>query len=344
MFERNIYDSYRLYSEKRFKIDGYECFEAGGIAYILFPKDESASDETDMLTFVSFLRSAGDTSVPELIQTAQGANFSLVEGVEMYLCQLPQPNQLRMQPLPTDGRGIGEHLASWHQFGRQVQSRVGQQELFGQWGTIWTTRLEQLENWYEELYMQGPRNVVDETFLTTYPYFMGLSENAIQYVVDTDLDGTGNEYLAGTLCHRRFSDKAWISLSSNGAMIKPPTAFVYDHPARDLAEWLRNRRYQLSSQRNWKDAQDFFEGYQRHQSITPASWRLMFSRLLYPVHYFETIEDYYRCQIPIDQQKLGQSFLDLIAQEKVNETFLHRFAEERYLPNTPTGFPKVDWL
>ncbi|MDQ0206602.1 spore coat putative kinase YutH [Alkalicoccobacillus murimartini] len=344
MFERNIYDSYRLYSEKRFTLDGYECFEAGGQAYILFPKDESASAETDMMTFVSFLRGAGDTTVPELIPTVHGANVGLIEGTEMYLCQLPAPNQVRLQPLPRHGREMGEHLASWHHFGRQVQSRVSQQELFGQWGRIWTTRLEQLEDWYEQLYMQGPQTIVDETFLTTYPYFMGLSENAIQYVVDTNLDGAGDEYQAGTLCHRRFSDKAWISLSSYGGMIKPPTAFVFDHPARDLAEWMRGRRQQLSDDRSWKEAHDFLEGYQQHQSISANSWRLMYARLLYPVHYFELIEDYYRCQIPIEQQKLGQSFLRLIEDEKVNETFLHRFAQERHLPNTPTGFPKVDWL
>ncbi|MEK4566100.1 spore coat putative kinase YutH [Alkalihalobacillus sp. FSL R5-0424] len=344
MFERNIYDSYRLYSEKRFKLDGYECFEAGGVPYILFPKDESASNEADMLTFISFLREAGDVSVPELVQTVQGANVSLIEGSEMYLCQLPLPNHVRAQPLPTDERSIGEHLASWHHFGRQIQPRVRQQELFGQWGAIWTTRLEQLENWYEELYMQGPRTVVDETFLTTYPYFMGLSENAIQYVTDTTLDGAGSETIEGTLCHRRFSERAWIQLSGNGAMIKPPTAFVFDHPTRDLAEWLRGRRGQLSRSTQWSQATDFLEGYQRYQSLSPTSWRLMFARLLYPVHYFELVEDYYRCQIPIDQQKLGQTFLQLIEQEKDNEIFLHRFADVRPMPNTPTGFPRVDWL
>ncbi|WP_185970858.1 spore coat putative kinase YutH [Alkalicoccobacillus porphyridii] len=344
MFERNIYDSYRLYSERRFKMSGYECFEAGGTAYILFPRDESASDEQDILAFVSFLREAGDSTIPEFVPTVHGAQAGLIEGVETYLCKLPHPEQVRLRKYPQDARSMGEELAAWHEFSRPIQSKLGRRSLVGQWGKIWTTRLEQLEDWYEQLYMQGPSTVVDEAFLTTYPYFMGLSENAIQYAVDTDMDGNGEEHYAGTLCHRRFSHDAWIPLSSYGGIIKPPTSLIYDHPARDLAEWLRSRRSHVIGERSWSDAEGFLQGYQRTKGISSGCNRLIFARLLYPVHYFEVVEDYYRCQIPMDQQKLGHSFLKLIEDEKTNEQFLYQFAETRSMPNTPTGFPRVDWL
>ena len=58
----------------------------------------------------------------------------------------------------------------------------------------------------------------------------------------------------------------------------------------------------------------------------------MYARLLFPVHYFETIEDYYRSQIREERLEIGQNFGQLLDHEKENELFLQVFQEKVKLP------------
>ena len=51
-------------------------------------------------------------------------------------------------------------------------------------------RLDQLEKFWQSQVMNHPSDVFDQLFIESFPYYLGVAENAIQYVVDTEMDDT----------------------------------------------------------------------------------------------------------------------------------------------------------
>lgn len=345
MFERNVYDVYGLYCDSRFTLGEYEGFQAGGQSYLLLPKEESMLNEQEMMAFTNYLRSVGDSSVLEPITTVRKQKSGLIDGQEVYVCLLPdnfQNEQTRLNHTAEKGA----HLATIHYYGKQMPYEKRGYEFFGQWHKLWETRLEQLEGWYQQILYETPQSYVDEAFLFSYPYYMGLTENAIQYVVDAMMDDPGREYEKPTICHRRFNDRTWLVLSENGDIVKRPTEFVYDHPCRDLAEWIREHRLGESVS-SWEEIGEFLKGYEEYDQLTTYSWRLLYARLLFPLHYFEAIEHYYRSQIREAKEEAAQAFFHLLEQENRNEQFLKEFAEgvlasKGAVPSNQ--IPPIEWL
>ncbi len=52
-----------------------------------------------------------------------------------------------------------------------------------------------------------PNQEMEKRFLETFPYYLGLTENAIQYLVDTEIDDLPRSVDAATICHHRFRAK-----------------------------------------------------------------------------------------------------------------------------------------
>ncbi|TWI60103.1 spore coat putative kinase YutH [Halalkalibacter nanhaiisediminis] len=344
MFERNLYDIYGLYCESRFALGDYESFQAGGQSYILLPKEELSSSEQEMMAFADYLHSVGDSSVLRPMMTLHKQPSGLIDGQNVYVC--PLPNDMRYgQTRIEHGAEKGKHLAMIHYYGTQMPYEKRKYDFFGQWHKLWETRLEQLEGWYQQILYESPQSYVDEAFLFSYPYYMGLTENAIQYVVDAMLDDPGRAEEKPTICHRRFTDKTWLVLSEQGEIVKRPTEFIYDHPCRDLAEWIRE--YQLNEKSfSWQDIDLFLREYEQYEPLTTFSWRLLYARLLFPLHYFETIEHYYRSQVKEEKVEAGQAFFRLLKQEKQNERFLKEFAVGVLSSKAiaPNQIPPVEWL
>ncbi|MCJ7991147.1 hypothetical protein MUB15_20735 [Priestia sp. OVS21] len=62
--------------------------------------------------------------------------------------------------------------------------------------------------WYGRL-RALPNQEMEKRFLETFPYYLGLTENAIQYLVDTEIDDLPRSVDAATICHHRFGQKTW---------------------------------------------------------------------------------------------------------------------------------------
>ncbi|WP_059105863.1 spore coat putative kinase YutH [Shouchella shacheensis] len=342
MLERNVYDHYLLYCEERFAVGPYEGFQSGGQSYLLIPKEECATEENEMVAFSSYMRESGDDSVLELVPTRHNQRSAFLDGQEMYVFALPQPERGGLRtPRIESPRDLGGQLHSWHSSGQQGKMKW-KKAAVSRWPDLWERRLEQLEEWYGAILNQGPETEVDEAFLLTYPYFMGMAENAIQYAVDTELDVRMTDQDAATICHRRFSEATWLYVDERGHIVKPPTAFIYDHPARDIAEWLREQRTLEGRSEKWQNITTFLAGYEETQDITPFTWQLTYARLVLPLPYFEIIEDYYRSQLPNEKREIAEKFTMLLNGEKENEQFLGELAEEGKIRRT-AGMPYLNW-
>ncbi|PAE97596.1 spore coat putative kinase YutH [Shouchella clausii] len=341
MLERNLYDQYKLYCDERFTVGPYEGFRANNQAYIILPKDECMAEEVEMMAFCDFMRQAGDESVLELVPSRVNQSSALIDGVESYVFKVPAFNEFRGVRIQSDW-DLGEQLYTWHKRGQQGRQHW-KKASFIPWQELWATRLEQLEDWYQVIVNQGPQTTTDEAFLCTYPYFMGMTENAIQFAVDTQLDVKKELHDEPTICHRRFGETSWLYMSERGHIVKPPTAFLYDHPARDLAEWVRENRPLEEPRQNWERIASFCGGYEEWQVLTPYTWQMMYARLIFPLHYFEVIENYYQAQLPHEQREYGKQFQQLLDRETSNADFLGELADEAKLSRYPQ-MPLLDWL
>lgn len=104
-----------------------------------------------------------------------------------------------------------------------------------------------------------PHHAFDKLFIESFPYYLGLGENAIQYLADTELDDRPLPVDSGTICHQRFTRETWENAFSL------PVDFVFDHGGRDIAECLRY---------------DFLTG---RQTIDELFWQNTTERLRYPL-------------------------------------------------------------
>ena len=61
-----------------------------------------------------------------------------------------------------------------------------------------------MEKAYYQVIQDQPVDEFERRFVESYPYYSALTENAIQYLVDTELDEDPKAEDAGTICHERF--------------------------------------------------------------------------------------------------------------------------------------------
>ncbi len=81
----------------------------------------------------------------------------------------------------------------------------------------------------------SPLEPFEKKMIEAFPYYSGLAENAIQYLVDTELDDNPGAEDSGTICHQRMERDTW----SEESLIRIPGDWVFDHAARDIAEYMR---------------------------------------------------------------------------------------------------------
>jgi len=331
LFERNIYEHYQLYCNEKMTIGAFDAFEANGQLFIAVPADyETAQELQQCQAMGDFLRSYGEEGVASIVKTVKGEDTALVDGQSIFLfhCPLAQYTSARtMNP--------GEKLALFHQKGLYYPQQQSS-PYFGQWKYFWEKRLDQLENWYQYILQQPYKTPIDEEFLLTFPYYMGLTENAIQYVVDTQFDAP--EWARPTICHRRFTNKAWPQLFNRHHEpldIKLPTEWIIDHPVRDVAEWMREQCFIEGGE---GEIEKFVRAYESVMPISKQAWRLLYARLLFPLHYFEAMEGYY-------QKRFDDRYIiQVLNNEARNQQFLYRLFEKFPLAYDETLFPMVDWL
>src|SRR5699024_6843309 len=63
---------------------------------------------------------------------------------------------------------------------------------------------------------------------------------------------------------------------------------AYDHLTRDLAEYIRSIFLQ-GEKDAVKEGKRFLQDYQSVQSLSHISWRSLYARLVYPIHFFDLI-------------------------------------------------------
>lgn len=132
------------------------------------------------------------------------------------------------------------------------------------WNELWIKKID----YYEKIAMKY-KNV--ESINNYFPYYIGLSENAIQYFNENN----GNYTLSFT--HYRICSK--LDFFS-------PDNYLIDNIARDLSEYIKYCFFIQDKEIKDKDISNLFSKV----SLSKDEYILLFSRLLFPTYFFDCLE------------------------------------------------------
>ncbi|MGD6817314.1 spore coat putative kinase YutH [Metabacillus sp. 84] len=315
-----------------FKAGSYDAFRIHGTIGMLIPVQHMDEQELYELYYMSqYLQEKREPYVAAFWPSVTGTLSAERNGKRFAVLKCPDRLVSRSQ-------STGRELAQFHQRARSFPYQADKTKRIGQWKELWEKRLDQLEAFWRGKVQAHPLDHFEKLFIESFPYYLGLAENGIQYLVDTELDDEPQASDSATICHNRFHSAVW----KKEYPMKLPTDWVFDHASRDLAEYLRHEFLQHPEDLK-REGGSFLADYDRTVPLSSFSWRLVYSRLLFPIHYFECIEDYY---LASDSNKphYEKKLHELLQRSSEYEQFLRSYSGMLSMRTRRIQLPVLHWL
>ncbi|MFA9560044.1 spore coat putative kinase YutH [Evansella sp. AB-rgal1] len=330
MLERAMFDQLRIYPEEVMNIGDDVIILSEGNCYLLRELDDrrlqKISEQQHMTEYLSY---KGERDIATFLQDDKNKIKGIhVDGKNYAVFTVHIYHHLGET---VNAASLGKRLALFHQRGigySEYNRDIGKN--MTSWKDRWEKRLDQLEQWYMGIVREkNQKTDVDKEFCITYPYFMGICENAIQMMMDISLDDPQlfqNPY--HTICHYRFHDQTWLTLQEEiTSNVKVPTDFVYDHITRDISDYMRMIWIEYEGNETaQREIIHFLTEYESVYRLTLTDQKLLFIRLLFPLHYFDHVERYYNT----GENAAIASKCMLIFQNKMEYERLLDYLLERY--------------
>jgi len=331
--EHSIRHEFNLPAKKMVRIDQYQALAHNQMLYVIIPvQEEEQLEIIERYEMTKHLIQQGEMFVPTFYPSIDGRFIGGKEGNYYILLQvstLKERNQ----------RFLGKKLAKFHRRGTQLTSIPNALNRLGVWKDVWIKRLEQMESFWETLLHRHPSNSFEEALIEVFPYYLGLSENAIQYYVDTTIDETPQMLDRGTICHEQFNDNTW----GEKWLWKNPFDWVFDHYSRDLAEWVRSA-FLKNSHASPQMIHNMLKEYQSIIPITPFGWRILYSRLIFPIHFFQVVEEYYLANSEEEKNLLEKEFHQIVNESDLYERLLVNLFDYAEVPTRTYHIPTLHWV
>lgn len=188
------------------------------------------------------------------------------------------------------------------------------------WSNLWTQKMDYFEYQIRELGIN--KTVIKDSF----SYYLGIAENAISYVNNTNLKYNALNNAKITLAHRR------IFYPNYKLNFLNPLAFIFDLEVRDIAEYLKAMFF---SEDNTEEVIEELGYYLQIKKLTIYEYHMLYARLLYPSYYFDLYENI------MNNDTSEESLVSIIKRNKEYELFLKNAYLEisKYAP-----IEKIDWL
>ena len=181
------------------------------------------------------------------------------------------------------------------------------------WEILWANKIDYFEMQVHENAKKYP--LIRESF----DYFIGLSENAISYLVNTKREVSPTIY-----------DMKVISHNSLDNSLYDPLNIILDHKARDVAEYIKMSFFN-NNLNIFKELEEYF--HYNYYSIYGI--RVLFARILYPSFYFDLYDG-------IISGKNDEKQLNMII-DKINDYEIYLYNVYLFL-KWFYDIPIVDWL
>jgi spore coat protein YutH len=333
MLERVLYEQYRLHCDKRMKIGKYDGFQASGKTYIIAPfKRIEGTDMSELMAFITLYYKQGDTAVAPIERTVQGNFYFVTENGYYTVLRIPD-NRTNF-----DTVNVGRELALFHKRTSGYPFKKSSLNYYLSWKVFWQRRMEQMEAWYEKMKQSKEKTDTDRLFIETFPYFLGLTENALQYVSEIERD-EGENLPTASVCHEQFLSSSW---DCDGYYVKLPTRWIVDQPSRDIAEYLRKDFYDDAGVK--KNGLKFINDYEKILPLSKASWRFLYARLLFPVDYYRNVEGFYSARTNDNKIRYASLIEKTVNDMDCYERNLKTFYQSVGLPAEQLLIPTLDWM
>ncbi|UCZ52542.1 spore coat protein YutH [Bacillus shivajii] len=309
MLDRQLFDHFRIYLDDVLYVGDDLYVLANGEEYLVRTVDDRALEQlNEQVNMANWLTSYSEHGVAQFIKPEGKKRTISIDGGEAVLFQL-EKQQHRLAHSVT-GEKVGAKLAKFHEKGlyytpQQTKRSVSSGAIA--WKERWERRLNQLENWYVRMRQESYKTPFDELFLVTFPYYIGLCENAIQMITDLMIDKEEHLSKGNTICHRRFHDCTWLTVrEQEPSSIKVPTDFMYDHYTRDITEYVRSVWTNEQSPNSLQTIEAFLNDYESYHPLSLFDQTLLLARSMFPIHYFEEIETYYQTVHSEERNQLSE--------------------------------------
>lgn len=225
----------------------------------------------------------------------------------------------------------GKVLAEFHNVSNTYSYEPKEISSYGLWKELWIQKLTAFEHKIKQE-SSSNRNRYYRLLVDIFPYIIGISENAIQYLQESEAEKRYHNSDQGVFSFRRY----------NGNILNPiiwMDDLVYDHPTRDLAEFIRYRL--LDDTLIQSEIASFLNDYQSERPLSIFSWRLLYSRLAYPIHFFDFIEEGFRGQT---YEQYYEELKNMLRKQKRYENRLGRLFENLNVNFEEFDVPTMKWL
>lgn len=316
---KQYYDLYE-YDHIRKRDDYFIVNEQYVYSIMTLNNNEMFYDEQNSLA--KFCIEQGYEQFLQIIPNSFGERITNYENEQVIVCKASLS-------FPQGQISAGEKLAQFHQINYSYPYEPKGESSYGKWKELWVEKL----SFFEEEILRENAKFKDPFLIRArniLPYIIGLSENAIQYLHENQWTNEYTDFDRGTICFQRYRkqlDQAFISFGE----------LIYDHPVRDLSEMIRQKLHY--SRKGPEESFLFLREYMEISSLSLFSFKLLYARLIYPVHFFDL---FYR-QL-ISREDLTKELIDLKKNQVNYEKGLKKFFELIERNYEPLPMHMLQWL
>ncbi|GAB2544112.1 protein kinase family protein [Gracilibacillus alcaliphilus] len=251
----------------------YTTYQDQSAYYFIIPGTMSEQAAVEMYSIASHYHQYGWTNVACPIQNIHNQWITSVGKDKYILCVASKGSERQDE---------AQMLARFQQTGFTYPYQPSEINNYGQWKQLWANKVDQYELLYQQLYQQRPTNSMIREFVNFFPYIVGIAENAIQYMNSVEQERQFSEQDQPTITFGRYHGEVTADFIYCNH-------FIYDHSVRDLAEKLRPF---LLEQEGLQDPEcySFLRSYLGEMPLSPFGWKLLYARLIFPIHLFDWVD------------------------------------------------------
>lgn len=297
-------------------------FIANNIHYLIVSLNSSREFNVEQAVLAYYLREHSFVHVGYPLQNID-EQFITQKGEDRYIV-------LRIDHLQEFVHGNeGGLLANFHQHHHSYPYEPRSISSYGKWKQLWIDKLFAYENYLHET-LHRKRTYFERMWMDIFPYIIGLTENAIQYIGTIEKQSIGDENDLPTITFERYTNQF-----TQSAILYDELHF--DHPMRDVSEWVR--RQLLQEQTDYEEIVSFLYAYNQVIPISSFRWKLIYARLLYPAHLFDSFD----VQKGQKEREIKENIIEVCEaqhryEKRVNRLFHH--IERNHLTDP---IPMVQW-
>ncbi|MEC5424926.1 hypothetical protein QGM71_15675 [Virgibacillus sp. C22-A2] len=314
---------YAIHDGKELVVNGRDGYKYDGYLYFIILMENKEIIYMEQAALAYYLVEKGYPQMAIPIRNINNEWFTIYEGNNYMVIQVQQVKQVNEDT-------NGKLLADFHQIGTLYNFEPQAISSYGQWKQLWIDKLTAFENKIVEEARENPSDYY-RLVMDTLPYLIGISENAIQYIQESERDTRYDGTDQGTIAFKRYTTN-----------LEKPVIWthdlVYDHPARDIAEYIR---FMMLTRENHDAVVSFMNSYQSVRPLSVFSWRLLYARLVFPIHLFDQIDNgFANPDLEVSYIRLQE----LLEKQTHYEGKLRNFFEHAGVDRESHRIPVLHWL